>query len=1655
MIVKDDDSLVVDDESNKEEKGDRAVDILYIVIETQPTKTTYLVGEYFDPTGMVVRVYYRNGTNNTTSFYTYSPTTALTTSVSSITVSFLGKSANQPITVVSGPYLAITVPPNKTSYKAGDFFEPYGMIVRLYNADGTSQIINNYSFAPIGQLTTSNTQITVSYSGYTANQSITVADPSSNGYFIDGYLGNGLLGNNPYVNLIDLSFSHNANIASFERDSFKLDLELIYRSNMPDVLSIKCSGLPKRFKTNYHQFVFVDGLDANSNPIVKYVDSSGYIHAFSFVADSFYHDTDGEGLIFNAVNATIIDELGNVLSFDLNNNGRLISVQSGLDSSNLKVITYSSSGIDEIYDNRSPNNRFKFSYDSSLLKYIYAYYDGQIIKAYTFFYDNSNRLSYLTETVGNQTRTLFNYSYNSFDRVNQIKDVMSDNVFRFEYSWSYIFNDYIFGLFKIGYINNNNVFVANDSYHLNGFEFTDNINKKVSRETVVANDNDINVSYSFDSGYQPVSALQKEDNSYFSLSKHLGKRLDFEGSTGDLVNQLHSFVVVGSESIYPGLASSDLDADKNIKLSVYIKLRSQCQRAVLTLSSSGFATTTFDINPKAYMVWQLVEIPLLRSLSNGNPIAFSDFDIEIKNESNQLLTYDVADFTFAKSSPFEKLYFYNGGSSPICFDDIAYFKLYTSAYSYVTVSNSSTTYMTEVDLIRTLVDFRRNVYTDSFAYFDGGKVVKRFVNRIVGVTSNNIEIDFLNYNNLDNSVIPSNTNWFFAASVDALIKTYYRFQDNYYETLVRTEVTNNNQTTYLEEISRCNYKDQLIYSKNKQDVLTYYYYFSTGELRKKQIDYYESGVLNSVVLYEAELDTNNKRIVRVNKEKESSDYQYNGYQLSKKTINLLDQNAPYNSLFSQEYSYDGYLGDVNEISFLYSSTIEEKHTFNYQPNIRQADVDDIATKYRLSVSQDHRTKTAQIYNGSNYIEILSIEQTNYEKTLNYNNSFNNVSTYVDILVTYDGYNRIESIEVNGNTMTLFYYEDNSESPYASNITQINDCYNQRTVYFTYDDETDELLSVTIGSFSVQYGKEDSYSKTNIQFANSETYSIKENETEIKTFKGNTELKAFSRTYTFDKLSRLSTKKRVISNNNVSETYSYLSECPSLVSAYNYDNGVYQESYSYNATLKQLSSVSISASNFSSSVSYQYDGFNRLTYESNSKLGITRAYAYESTPNSSYLGRMVQFGNNIMTYDSCGRLASFGNNTYQYDTYGNRRTKNQTISYQWIRGHLLSSVDSSSFAYDYRGYRISKQDSSGNTHTYHYNGDKLVGEDITDASSDTIKIRYFYDKDGPSGFRMNVNNLVTFDYMYIRNAFNDIVGITQGNTLQAFYVYDAWGNHKIYNPDGTEASSSSIGNLNPFRYRSYYYDTDTGLYYLMSRYYDSEIGQFISPDEVSYLEYNKITGFNLYAYCQCNPVNNRDPDGYAPIFTWIGYILGILNYPFLNQIGVTVFSYLGALIDSAFDQEIKKGMDAVKWNPFNYDNQLAFDAIKSGAKVTFYMGAPVLSSTIGRSGSFGAIFFDVDETEANMLNHEFGHIIQMMILGTSKYLTNVFIPSALQIGVNGDETNYYFKPWEASASILGGDWNRNYSAGDYIVSFIFLQEAKCLPFPFIFLFGFWG
>ena len=138
------------------------------------------------------------------------------------------------------------------------------------------------------------------------------------------------------------------------------------------------------------------------------------------------------------------------------------------------------------------------------------------------------------------------------------------------------------------------------------------------------------------------------------------------------------------------------------------------------------------------------------------------------------------------------------------------------------------------------------------------------------------------------------------------------------------------------------------------------------------------------------------------------------------------------------------------------------------------------------------------------------------------------------------------------------------------------------------------------------------------------------------------------------------------------------------------------------------------------------------------------------------------------------------------------------------------------------------------------------------------LHFWYDaQNKPTIVEWN-NGSTTAKYAYILNLQGDVVGLRDatGNEVVR-YTYDAWG--KLLETSGSLAATLSY--LNPFRYRGYVYDEETGLYYLRSRYYNPVRCLFVNADEVScYFIYNRVD--NCYAYCNCCPTMYTDEDGFV-------------------------------------------------------------------------------------------------------------------------------------------------------------------------------------------------
>ncbi len=150
-----------------------------------------------------------------------------------------------------------------------------------------------------------------------------------------------------------------------------------------------------------------------------------------------------------------------------------------------------------------------------------------------------------------------------------------------------------------------------------------------------------------------------------------------------------------------------------------------------------------------------------------------------------------------------------------------------------------------------------------------------------------------------------------------------------------------------------------------------------------------------------------------------------------------------------------------------------------------------------------------------------------------------------------------------------------------------------------------------------------------------------------------------------------------------------------------------------------------------------------------------------------------------------------------------------------------------------------------------------------------------------------------EYFYAKDILGNIIGIINKNGVFVVkYKYDPWG--AILSSDVLYTADPALA-LNPFRYKGYVYDEETGWYYLKSRYYDPSIGRFISPDSASQISVKSITGLNLYAYCGNNPISRVDYSGHRYVNS-----IGTFNYISLLRKAPNSLNY--AIIDKSSESK---------------------------------------------------------------------------------------------------------------------------------------------------------
>ena len=710
-----------------------------------------------------------------------------------------------------------------------------------------------------------------------------------------------------------------------------------------------------------------------------------------------------------------------------------------------------------------------------------------------------------------------------------------------------------------------------------------------------------------------------------------------------------------------------------------------------------------------------------------------------------------------------------------------------------------------------------------------------------------------------------------------------------YLSINKIEVINDNQNLLLKNISRvyAYLNDELntyqetfydafnkkIKETNDHGLTKEYLYDSNDNLIKITIknNQYSSFYGKNLSFNYAYL--NNKLI---QEESEGIGFNY-AYDNKERLISIKNLNSSLN-IFDNSYLD---LLNLSQVNFPIENNQSETNNFTYDDN------DNLST-----IKQDGVLTYQYEYN-NNKIQAVRINGDLY-CSINHTYSLGLLTTTITYVngetftYSFDEYGRLLVIKKNGNIIRQYNYQnnENTKSSNAKLRSITNSLVNET---FTY--KLDGNLESNIKSFAsplqiqnykliynqgVDYNQTDHYFQkqeaTLQEYLDNEYKDVVKQVTKIKKDNNKATLVINETTLNtnvlikeealLEPLERGMNTKVTISNYQYKKNYSFLN-------GNNLSSLVRKESFQIGeGAIKDINISYDSKGNISSvsgdcmEVSYQYDHQNRLIRENNLKMDSTYIYEYDNRGNLiskktySYTTNQLptDFKLNSYTYDDKNRLISINGSVVSYDSL-NRPISYKGNSLTWEENKLMS-YGSNNYLYGNDGLRIYK----GNENTkrnYILDNGKIIKEI---GNSESSSIIYIYGVKGVIGFRYKNN-----DYYYRKNIFDDVVEIYYNGSVVAKYCYDAWGNHKVLNPDNRENNQTDfIGNINKVRYRSYYYDEETQLFYCNSRYYSPELCRWISPDSIEYLDPQSINGLNLYCYCMNNPINKYDPSGHFAI-----------------------------------------------------------------------------------------------------------------------------------------------------------------------------------------------
>lgn len=1227
-----------------------------------------------------------------------------------------------------------------------------------------------------------------------------------------------LIGENPCLSVLEKSVHYSFELVSFS-GGHSFSCSLVFDSNMPYVVKEKMKGLSEGFKLSLSALMIEAKVHGEDGYI--YIDGDGSCHSFARYLDKgevLFHDTEGLGLVYDSAVQTILDDKGNAFKFD--DEGRISESSRG----GLFILryTYDKSGyLTSVLDATGGKRKIEIGYVKGKVSYVRSMYGDEAITERKFSFTEKLVVGMMMPW---QLQSVFGPSV-----TNSSEDELLLSI---HYGAAGIREDPL-------------VEGIDDLYSHSGFRITreGKTVKKLSMSPM-----DIKATFRERTFFE----ITDEGNSSFMMKNEKGQTitlmLDERGNIVSVFEKqgdgtLHSIewepgdllVMTGTETSIDGLPYRTCSRGFPIVIDKVKKNDSENESLLSEVFvDKGTSIVAFVRLKESHPGVVLTATGCFSACLN--PYAVNvwqkvslGFDTD---EMPQKISLSVInDIGIAVSADVSNVRIVRSPTDRLAIGEKFFAELHQLSKSGTRIRGI----VSQNDFIKSFYNYVFSELPTVFLYMNDGKDM--------------IPLDEVAFIDGDKTVLFSDV-----FENNSAIK--YTFDH------LSGACTEKTYTKKGKEMSclKCIFKhDKSILSSeedsgtpldqfhlDKRKTLRGKHFSKDGLLRAESID------KKSIVEYGYDSDGN---LVRETTEKGTIMRSYSKGRVISETDGLIDRTFSYDSMGRRE-------------SVSLGNAFENK--ISYQGEDVYSLSDDV-TNVRF-ISNFSNNTLDYVLNGD------LLEKTTYRAS-EIETAYGREST---IIVETDGLGKTISFKEKNGPESKIEYESIGNSSLSSRPVRITDGFSGIETTVLYDSRGNVRKTEARKNGKCWIFREKMMNGTDVEyvvgpgsFPYTRAVTSKERHGIIGYYRENNDVLRFAKTETF-----LDSLGRKIKREGSLLSYSYYYDgnllAPKRIDADFFDYGIRYLNGGYRIE-------EISATGYENHTDkYEYDFVGRLLSVERTGVGhYTRRYQYNGS-------RLLSISNALaLRRDKNGRVNSISDLVRSkrinlgYDSLGNVSSYGD-MQLTYACGHRLTSVSvdgkTISYNYDASGTRIEKITDSGKTSFYYENG-ILLGEDMDNGT----RIRFFTDDETYSGFTLEESGQSTHYYAYMRDPFGSVIGIVdEMGFVLGTYEYDEKGMLLGIHFNKNVSDSERILRMNPIRYRGYYYDDETGFYYLLSRYYDPVSMMFITPDDKDKLSSSSSGGIDPYCYCGYDPVNYVDPNGCVSvtgllIAAGIGAVVGAASY----------------------------------------------------------------------------------------------------------------------------------------------------------------------------------